>query len=66
MPTSVCPKCTEKVFVDAGRDQGEILSCDECEAKLELVGLDPIELDPYEELDIENYGDGFNIHDDEL
>lgn len=43
-----------------------MISCEECETDLELVGLDPIELDVYEKPDLENYGDGFNIHDDEL
>ncbi len=66
MPTTVCPKCKDKVFVDATNELGNVISCEECETDLELVGLDPIELDVYEKPDLENYGDGFNIHDDEL
>jgi alpha-aminoadipate carrier protein LysW len=49
MPTSVCPECSEDVYVDADSEQGDIISCDECGTELEIVGLDPIELDIYEE-----------------
>ncbi len=45
MPTTVCPECDEEVYVDAESEQGDIVSCDECGADLEIVGLDPIELD---------------------
>lgn len=49
MPTSICPDCSEDVFVDAEIEQGDNVSCDECHAKLVVVGLDPIELDLYDE-----------------
>ena len=49
MPTAVCPECDEEVFVDAESEQGETVSCEECGAELEIVGLDPIELDIYEQ-----------------
>ncbi len=45
MPTTACPECSEDVFVDAESEQGDIISCDECGTELEIVGLDPIELD---------------------
>ncbi len=45
MPTSNCPECSEDVYVDAECEQGDVVSCDECGAKLIVVGLDPIELD---------------------
>ncbi|HVE56865.1 MAG TPA: hypothetical protein VNB22_08550 [Pyrinomonadaceae bacterium] len=48
MPTTVCPECDEEVYVDADSEQGDVVSCDECGANLEVVGLDPIELDLYE------------------
>lgn len=51
MPTTVCPECSEDVYVDADSEQGDIIACDECGAQLEVVGLDPIELDIYEEGD---------------
>jgi len=45
VPTAICPECESDVFVDADSEQGSIIVCDECHTKLELVGLDPIELD---------------------
>ncbi len=49
MPTSVCPECDEEVFVDAESEQGDRVACDECGSRLVIVGLDPIEMDLYEE-----------------
>ncbi len=49
MPTTVCPECSEDVYVDADSEQGDVISCDECGTDLEIVGLDPIELDVHEE-----------------
>ena len=45
MPLAVCPECEAEIHVDEDVDKGEILHCEECEARLEVVGLDPIELD---------------------
>ena len=41
MPTGTCPEC------DA--DKGDVVSCEECGTELEVVGLDPVELDIVEE-----------------
>ncbi len=60
MPTSICPECTEEVFVDAEIEQGDNVSCEECSAKLVVVGLDPIELDLYDEANEE----GLAVEDD--
>lgn len=49
MPSTACPECEEKVFVDAESEQGDVVTCEECGAELEVVGLDPLELDLYEE-----------------
>ena len=51
MPTGTCPECDADVFVDADADKGDTLGCDECGTGLEIVGLDPIELDIVEEDD---------------
>jgi alpha-aminoadipate carrier protein LysW len=51
MPTSICPECDEEVYVDAETEQGDRVSCDECGAQLVIVGLDPIEMDLYEEVE---------------
>lgn len=49
MPTSICPECDEEVFVEADSEQGDRVVCDECGSSLVVVGLDPVELDLYEE-----------------
>ncbi len=48
MPTSICPECSEEVFVEAESEQGDEVVCDECGSKLVVVGLDPVELDLHE------------------
>ncbi len=68
MPTSICPECEEDVYVDADSEQGDRVSCDECQTALVVVGLDPIELDVYEpdsdelsdsdDYGADDYGDG--------
>jgi alpha-aminoadipate carrier protein LysW len=60
MPTAVCPECEEKVYVDADSEQGDVVSCEECGVDLEVVGLDPVELDLYE-----GGGDKYNDMDDD-
>jgi alpha-aminoadipate carrier protein LysW len=37
------------VHVDPDVDKGEVVSCEECGIDLEVVGLDPVELDMVEE-----------------
>ncbi len=58
MPTTACPECSEDVYVDADSDQGDVVSCDECGTDLEIVGLDPIELDVHEDADDDLKDDG--------
>ena len=55
MPTTACPECSEDVYVDADSEQGDVVSCDECGTDLEIVGLDPIELDVHEEDDADDF-----------
>jgi alpha-aminoadipate carrier protein LysW len=57
MPTSICPECDEEVFVDAESEQGDRVTCDECGSQLVVVGLDPIEMDLYEEPDTDDKDD---------
>ncbi|MGI8638455.1 MAG: hypothetical protein ACR2MG_00650 [Pyrinomonadaceae bacterium] len=57
MPTTACPECSEDVYVDAESEQGDIISCDECGTELEIVGLDPIELDIYADSDLDDIDD---------
>jgi lysine biosynthesis protein LysW len=45
MPLATCPECEAEIHVDEEIDKGETMHCEECDTKLEVVGLDPIELD---------------------
>ena len=49
VPTGTCPECDADVHVDTDTDKGETVSCEECGTDLEVVGLDPVELDIVEE-----------------
>ena len=53
VPTGTCPECDADVHVDLDTDKGEIVSCEECGTELEVVGLDPVELDMVEEESID-------------
>ncbi|MEJ7622387.1 MAG: hypothetical protein WKF34_00185 [Pyrinomonadaceae bacterium] len=57
MPLSVCPECSEEVFVDAEIVQGDDVSCDECHSRLTVVGLDPVELDLKDETEADERAD---------
>ena len=54
MPTGTCPECEADVHVDTDADKGETVDCEECGMKLEVVGLDPVELDMVEEEDLDD------------
>ena len=66
MPTTKCPVCDENIYVDAKMVQGDVVFCEDCNSDLELVGLDPIELDvqeggeDFEDLDDDD-DDGFDF-----
>jgi lysine biosynthesis protein LysW len=45
VPTGTCPECDADVHVDTDADKGDVVSCEECGTDLEVVGLDPVELD---------------------
>ena len=49
VPTGTCPECDADVHVDTDADKGDVVSCEECGTDLEVVGLDPVELDIVEE-----------------
>lgn len=54
VPTGTCPECEADVHVDTDADKGDTVSCDECGTELEVVGLDPVELDIVEEEDLDD------------
>jgi alpha-aminoadipate/glutamate carrier protein LysW len=49
VPVGTCPECDADVHVDTDADKGDSVACDECGTELEVVGLDPVELDIAEE-----------------
>ncbi len=60
MPTAICPECNEEVYVDADAEQSDVVNCDECGTSLVVVGLDPVELDIYDEdagTDLDDFDD---------
>lgn len=57
MPISICPECSEDVFVEAECEQGDKVVCDECSASLIVVGLDPVELDLKDETEAGDVSD---------
>jgi alpha-aminoadipate carrier protein LysW len=57
VPIGTCPDCEADVHVDTDADKGDTVTCEECGTSLEVVGLDPVELDIVEE-------DGDDIDDD--
>lgn len=57
MPVGTCPECDADVHVDTDADKGDSVSCEECATVLEVVGLDPVELDIVEDLDGEDDDD---------
>lgn len=62
MPTSICPECSEEVYVEAESEQGDRVTCDECGSKLVVVGLDPFEMDLYEESETNGSSDDDDFH----
>jgi len=57
VPTGTCPECDAEVHVDLDVDKGEIVDCDECGITLEVVGLDPVELDVVQDEDLDDDDD---------
>ena len=45
MQKAECPQCGKEVVVGSHPNIGKIIHCEGCGAELEIVWLDPIELD---------------------
>ncbi len=51
----VCPECDNPLDIDVDVvDEGEVITCDECGADVEIVSLEPLEVAP---VDTEGYDD---------
>lgn len=63
MPYAACPGCDQNIFLRKTPKLGDIVYCDNCEADLEVVSVDPIELDwPWEE---DEYEDDEDLDDED-
>lgn len=52
MASAYCPDCDEKIIINPSPVVGKKLICPHCDADLEIVGTDPLELDwAYEDPD---------------
>ncbi|MGI5915701.1 MAG: lysine biosynthesis protein LysW [Anaerolineae bacterium] len=45
MPYAVCPACDEDVHLPGRPRMGDVLFCPSCEAELEVVSTNPLDLD---------------------
>ncbi len=50
---AACPECMAEIVVDEDLDEGQRLECPECDATLEVVSTNPIELLSVSETDEE-------------
>ncbi|MFN3742973.1 MAG: lysine biosynthesis protein LysW [Anaerolineales bacterium] len=53
MSQATCPECAAEITLDASTEVGEILVCPDCGVDLEVISLDPpqLELAPTEQED---------------
>lgn len=62
---ATCPKCDEEVDLDEyDVDKGDIVSCPECGASLEVTSVSPLEFETLD--DDEDDDDDEDLEDDEL
>lgn len=45
MATTYCLDCEEKIVLDSPLKVGQKVTCPHCDAELEVIGLEPLELD---------------------
>jgi lysine biosynthesis protein LysW len=65
MVTAKCPSCGKQVVIGPSARMGQRLNCKRCNTEVEVVWLDPLELDwPYDDDDKE-FDDEFDEWDTE-
>lgn len=61
-----CPKCSASIDLDEDEvEEGEIMSCEECEAELEVVSKSPVQLNVLPGEDEEEEEEGEEDEDDD-
>lgn len=63
MPYAVCPDCDEDIRVRGQARLGDLVVCSNCGMRLEVVELDPVELDY--ELDEDEDWDDYDDEDED-
>jgi hypothetical protein len=69
MPYAVCPGCDENVYISSRVKVSAIVHCSHCDSDLEVISIDPYELDwPYleDDEDDEEWEDDDEVEDDDL
>jgi len=51
MQTSQCPICSSDVIIDEGASEKDLVSCLNCGAELEILSLQPLQLEQLGEID---------------
>lgn len=66
MSTVLCPECDEKIRMPGRPTLGRRFACHNCGVELELINLDPVELDwVYNEPDEDDTDPDWNWDDDD-
>ena len=66
MNTAECPQCGNEVSLGTQPKLGKLVECKECGAELEVVWLDPLELDwPLDEDEFEEDEDTDDLEEEE-
>lgn len=45
MNTGICPDCDAEIEVSSDTEIGELVTCDDCGVRLEVIETDPLEFD---------------------
>ena len=56
MATVVCPECEAEIVLDSEVEESEIIVCPDCGVELEVVSVDPLEVDVAPEVE-EDWGE---------
>jgi alpha-aminoadipate carrier protein LysW len=56
MTTATCPECDADVTIPADAMENELIACAECGAELEIINLNPVELELAPEVE-EDWGE---------
>ena len=63
MSTGTCPKCESKVEVGERPQVGQHITCKSCNNESVIVWLNPIELEPLEDWEIDDSEEAYTVED---